>query len=461
MGMSAIGFGRASVLASVTFGLLLALAPGVARAEDAWWPHPADATWTYQWADTVFSTTPTNEKVTVKSQNGSSFVLAWTTKDVGNPDGSVSSEGTVSFQETNIGLVNTDWTSTMPPPSFPILCASASSCGNSLASVLYNLIWGGRTPLFAEPLLRGVSWSATGGAQGDVTSASDYLGREEISVPAFAQPVVAAKVESHITQAGALGDPYGSGIRTVWWVYGVGPVKIVFAHAGGPGAPITTALLQETNQVPQAAPPDEDYFPLRVNSTGTFRWTNTRYFPKPEVERYNVEQALNGTAILKVSSVSGPSKVAGAYQFTRRRDGLMSVASATRAASLVKLPPLGPRAAPPAKRRHFFTPFDLMTFGFNPVMPAYGVTGATWSSDPSSRDFAIYGVTGATIVSGVSTVRVPAGTYQALVVTSRLRQPGFPFGSGTRTSWFAPGVGLVKLIFRHGDGSVSLVERIR
>jgi hypothetical protein len=46
-------------------------------------------------------------------------------------------------------------------------------------------------------------------------------------------------------------------------------------------------------------------------------------------------------------------------------------------------------------------------------------------------------------------------------VRSRLRQKGFRFGSGTRTSWFAPGRGLVKLVFRHDDGSVSRVERTR
>ena len=57
-------------------------------------------------------------------------------------------------------------------------------------------------------------------------------------------------------------------------------------------------------------------------------------------------------------------------------------------------------------------------------------------------------------------VKVPAGTFKALVVTSTLTQPGFPFGSGTRTMWFAPDKGLVKLVFKHGDGSVSTVELI-
>jgi hypothetical protein len=154
-------------------------------------------------------------------------------------------------------------------------------------------------------------------------------------------------------------------------------------------------------------------------------------------------------------------KVAGAYQFTTRIDGVTSVSSATKAASLAKLPPLGPSALPVAKRRHFFTPFDLMTFGFNPVLPAYPTAGTTWASDPNSRDFAVYGVNGSSRIVGVQKVKVPAGTFDALVVSSSLRQPGFKFGSGTRTMWFAAGKGLVKLTFRHADGSTSIVELLK
>jgi hypothetical protein len=270
-------------------------------------------------------------------------------------------------------------------------------------------------------------------------------------------PVIAAKISSQITQAGALGDPYGSGVRTIWWVYGVGPVKIVFQHAGGAGAPVTTAVLQSTNQQAQAPPPDPNYFPMTVGLKGTYSWTNTKYFSKPEVEKFSIDQAANGTAIAKVSSVSGPMKVAGAYQFTTRLDGVTSVSSATKAASLAKLPSLGPKSLPSTRRRHFFTPFDLMTFGFNPVIPAYPVAGNAWSSDPASRDFAVYGVNGSTRIVGVQTVTVPKGTYKALVVTSKLTQPGFKFGSGTRMMWFAPDIGLVKLVFKHADGSVSTV----
>lgn len=447
---------RVGVVA-VLFALLVA-AP--ARA-DSWLPHSSDATWTYQWTDSVYNTTPTNEIVTVKSASGNSFTLAWTTDGANNLDAAPKSAGTVSFQQTTYGIVNTDWSSTPPPTSFPVLCASLASCGNSLASAYYNVIWGSRAPVLFEPVLQGTSWGATGGAQNDVTSSNDYVGTQQITVPAFPQPVTAAVIRSQITQAGALGDPYGSGERTSWWVYGVGPVKVVFQHSGGTNAPVTTVELQSTNQTPAAPPADAEYFPLQVGTKGTYSWTNKRYLKKPEVESVSIDQAANGTAIAKVTSVSGPLKVAGAYQFTLRDDGLTSVASAVKAASLAKFPPLGPSALPPAKRRHFFTPFDLMTFGFNPVLPAYPTVGASWASDPNSRDFSVYGVTGSARIVGMQKVTVPAGTFQALVVTSTLRQPGFSFGSGTRTCWFAPGKGLVKLVFRHGDGSVSTVQLVR
>jgi hypothetical protein len=440
---------------------LVAAVVFVAPASAAGWlPHPADATWTYQWTDSVYDQTPTNENVTVKSTAGQSFTLAWDTKDAGTPD-ALQSSGSVVFQETNFGIVNTDWTSTPPPPTFPILCGSVGQCGNSLASTYYNVIWGARTPVLFEPVLQGTSWSGTGGAGNDVTSQSDYVGTEQITVPAFDHPVTAAKVRTQITQAGALGDPYGSGVRTTWWVYGVGPVKVEFLHAGGTGAAVTTATLQSTNQTAQTPPPDAAYFPMQAGLKGKYRWTNKRYFKKPEIESFSVDQAASDTAIVKIQSVSGPMKVTGAYQFTTRLDGVTSVASAAKAASLAKLPRLGPRSLPAAKRRHFFTPFDLMTFGFNPLLPAYPAAGTTWSSDPKSRDFDVYGVAGSSRVVGVRRVKVPAGTFDALVVASTLSQPGFKFGSGRRTMWFAPGKGLVKLTFRHADGSVSVVELLR
>ena len=214
---------------------------GNARASD-WLPHPSDATWTYSWSDTQYLKTPIKEKTTVGSQQGSSFTLHWTTTGLDNPDDAITSTGDVQFQDTPAGLINTNWSSTPPPSDFPVLCPTFS-CNNSLASTWYYIIWGGRTPVIPEPLLKGAEWTSTGGAQGDVSSVSRNAGQEQVTVPAFPTPVTATKVVTTVTQAGALGDPYGSGTRTVWWVFGVGPVKITFQHAGGAAAPVTTAVL--------------------------------------------------------------------------------------------------------------------------------------------------------------------------------------------------------------------------
>ena len=446
---------------AVVFACALAGAAAPAALADGWLPHPADATWTYEWSDSVYSKAPAKEKVTVKDDSGKAFILAWTTADQGNAAQAPSSTGTVSFQETTAGLNNTDWSSNPPPPDFPVLCPRLSGCNNSLASTFYLLIWGSRGPVLAEPLLAGSTWSGTGGGSNDVTSTSAYAGTEQITVPAFKTPVTAFKVRSEITQAGALGDPYGSGVRTVWWVYGVGPVKITFDHAGGSDASTTTAVLDDTNQTPKSPPSDANYFPLKQGSHATYQWTNTRYLKKPVVESFTCDQVVNASARFTVKSVSGPLRVAGAYGFTLRTDGLTNIWTYAKAASLAKLPPLGPAARAAADRRRFFTPFDLMMFGFNPVLPAYPAVGDSWGSKPTGRDFEIYGVNGFSKVLGIRKVTVPAGTFDALTVQSGLTQPGFTFGSGTRTMWFAAGKGLVKLVWRHADGSVSTVVKLK
>jgi hypothetical protein len=452
-----MGKGGFLSLAAVVLALCLV---GGARADD-WWPHPTDATWTYQWTDTVYNQTPTKEKVTVKEVKGKNFTLSWTTKDLDNSGDAPLSFGDMAFQETTAGLVNTDWASNPPPPDFPILCPQIGGCNNSLASTMYYFIWGSRSPVLAAPLLQNDTWQGTGGAQNDVSSTSTYQGTESVTVPAFPDGVQAAKVRTEATQAGALGDPYGSGVRTVWWVYGVGPVKMTFEHAGGSDAPITTSELVETNLTAKPAPSDTNYFPLTKGLKLKYKWTNTKWIKTPSIQLATLDEVVNNSARFTFQHVSGPIRVAGSYGFSTRTDGVTNIWGLTKAATAIKFPPLGPKALPTDKRRHFFTPFDLMNFGFNPVLTAYPAEGQTWGSKNPSRDFSTFGVNGSAKVLGIQKVKVPAGTFDALVVRASLTQPGFKFGSGTRTSWFAPGKGLVKLVFRHGDGSVSTVVLLK
>jgi hypothetical protein len=434
--------------------VLLGAAPALG---DAWYPHPASAQWQYRWTDSAYNPSGTVENVIVQKQAGIGFTLAWadsgeTPPAAGtNPNCSSTSDlGTMSFQDSNAGLLNTDWQSCPPPTSEPVLCASASGCSNSLASALFNVIWGSRAPVISEPLLKGTAWNSTGGADSSVTSTSQYLGLQLVKVPAFPGGVVAAVVRTQISQAGALGDPYGSGLRTTWWAYGVGPVRIVFQHAGGSTAPVTDVELQSTNLKPTPSPPDENYFPLKLGLKGTYRWTNSKYMRKPEVEKMSIDALANRSARFTFKSVSGPMRAAGQYIFIQRLDGVTNSFGTSAAATLLHPPKLG-------HNRHFFTPFDLMTFGFNPLLPAYPVIGTVWRSG-NPVDLHAFGVTGTTQIMGVQNVRVPAGQFKALVVRSTLTQPGYKFGSGVRTMWFAPGRGLVKLVFRHQDRSVSTVQ---
>jgi hypothetical protein len=444
----------------------IAIACGVAASSalaDDWFPHPATAKWTYFWEDSTYNPSGTTESVNVDTtdQVTCGWQLQWSgtiqvplgasngtgpQPTIDQPD-----NGTMCFEDQDFGLVNTDWSGDSPPINEPPLCASgASQCANSLGSVLYDVIWGGRSPVIQEPLLQGTSWNATGGGDGSVTSQNQYLGLQEVKVPAFPHGIMAAAVRSQIALAGTDGDDYGSGTRTVWYAYGVGPVRVAFDHVDGS---VTDAVLTATNQVPIPERPDVNYFPMTVGLKGTYQWTNPKHLRQPEVETVSVAAAVNRSARLTAKSVSGPLRAAGDYVFSLRLDGLRNTFGTTEAATLAKLPKLG-------HGRHFFTPLDLMTYGFNPVLPGYPVPGTTWKSG-NARDLQVYGVTGTSTVIGVRTVKVPAGTFQALEVRSVLNQKGFRFGSGVRTMWFSPKRGLVKLIFRHGDGSVSTVQLLK
>jgi hypothetical protein len=432
-----------------------ALAQSTASLSDQWLPRSDDAEWVYEWSNSDFSATPRRERYTMQSRSGTRFRLKWEEFGLGAYD--QPAQGTMDFRHADAGLVNLNYQSSQPPPQFPVLCASATDCGNSLAGSMYMLIWGTRSPVLAEPLLRGTRWNSTGGANNDVGSANRYVGRAKAIVPAFPQGVDAAVVDSEVTQGGALGDPFGSGVRTVHWVRGVGPVRIVFRHAGGE---TSEANLVSTTLKPLPLPSDVNLLPLNRGDSATFRWRNSRHMKRWSRQKFDVTEVLNNTARVDVKSLSGPIKLAGSYTFASRLSGITHLQGAVKAATRARFPGLGPSTVPRDQRRRFFTPYDLMVFGFGPVITIAGEKGESWRSSRESADFRVFGVNGQTRILGARKVKVPAGTYaKAVEVRSSLTQKGFPFGSGTRTMYFAAGKGLVKLVFRHRDGSVSTVER--
>jgi hypothetical protein len=447
---------------AASFVLSLAGA-AVARADD-WLPHPNGGQWTYFWTDSKYNPHGTTDQVTVDAAppaNGCGWQLSWkgnigldsTGSASGTPVFEFPDDGHMCFVDQNYGLENTNYQGSIPPFKEPPLCATGTDtgqCGSSLGSALFNVIWGSRNPVISEPLLQGTAWNGRGGADGSVTSANRYIGLRLVKVPAFPKGVTAAAVQSDIALAGTPGDDYGSGTRTVYWVYGVGPVRVEFDHVDGS---VTVVQLTATNLHALAPRPDADYFPLRVGVKGTYEWTNDKHLRQPEIDQIAVDAAANRTGRVTVKSVSGPIRAVGEYLFSSRLDGLRTTFARTSAATLLQFPSL-------ANGRHFFNPVDMMIFGFNPVLPDYGTPGTVWHSG-NRFDMKMFGVTGVTSIVGIRRVRVRAGTFNALELRSSLHQPGHGYGSGTRLMWFAPGRGLVKLVFHHRDGSTSVVQLIK
>jgi hypothetical protein len=437
--------------------LMLLCAPAAAPAagvEDPalqWLPRTDGAAWVYSWSNSAYSPVPRQERYSVTARRGTTFRVSWTEPGVDPPQA-----GFADYNHTDAGLVNTQYQSTQPPSQFPLLCATATQCGNSVAGTHFLTFWGTRSPVLAEPLVIGTRWNTIGGANNEVTSRNRYSGRETIAVPAFPGGVEAAKIDSDITHTGALGDPFGSGSRTVWWVYGVGPVRIVLRHGGGE---MSVAELQSTSLAPQTPPSDVNLLPLGEGRQASFRWRNSKHMRAWSRQRFTVRRVVNNTSRVEVRQLSGPLAAAGAYVFASRLSGVRRLTSKiSRGSDDVDFPRLGPTSGAPWR---FLTPYDLMTYGFNPVLPAYPERGMSWRSSRDHPDWATFGVVGVSRVIGRQTVRTRAGRFRrALVVRSDLRQPGRKFGTGERTMWFAPGRGLVKLVFRHDDGSVSTVERI-
>jgi hypothetical protein len=244
----------------------------------------------------------------------------------------------------------------------------------------------------------------------------------------------------------------------VWWVRGVGPVRIVMHHAAGE---TSESELLSTNLTPLPAPSDANLLPLNRGDSANFRWRNSRHMKKWSRQSFSVAEVVNNTARVDVKHLKGPINITGSYTFATRLSGVTHLSAFTRAATKAKFPQLGPKGQDEQDRRHFFTPYDLMVYGFGPVAPVYGEVGETWRSSRESRDWRTFRVAGTSKLLGTRTVTTPAGRYTALAVRSTLTRKGSRFGSGTRTSYFASGKGLVKLVFRHRDGSTSVVERTR
>src|SRR5829696_7378771 len=168
---------RLTALAALGVCLTAPPAAGAAGLDDEvdqWLPRSDGAAWVYAWSNSAYSPVPRVERYRLQSRRGTAFRLRWD-ELTGDRDYDIPGSGTMDFQQTDAGLLNLNYQSAPPPPQFPILCATTRQCSNSVAGALFVLVWGTRTPVVADPLLRSTRWGAQGGADNDVASDNRYL----------------------------------------------------------------------------------------------------------------------------------------------------------------------------------------------------------------------------------------------------------------------------------------------
>ena len=141
----------------------------------------------------------------------------------------------MDFFTTDVGLVNLNYSSTPAPRNFPILCPSAIACGNTIA--------GHAVPDDLGHALAGPGRAAGQGhdvdlhraaRSNDVVAANRYIGHERVTIAGVPGRRSTRPRSSRWSRRRARWATRSeSGVRTVWWVYGVGPVQIAFEHTGG------------------------------------------------------------------------------------------------------------------------------------------------------------------------------------------------------------------------------------
>ena len=293
-------------------------------------------------------------------------------------------------------------------PSFPVLCAArrAAATASPARTTTSSGARGARRS--RRRSLDGASGRAPAARGNDIDELSRLRRPEQVTVPAFGQPVQAAKVRTrdHAGRRARRSLRQRRPHRLVG--LGCRPVKVVFEHAGGANAPVTTARPPRDEPDAEARAGRRELLPARQG----------RHHDVPLDELAPPQEAVGPaghgrevgerSAQLAVKSVSGPDQGRGRLRLhlpCRRAHEHLARRQLGVARELPAARPEGAAAATSAGASS--TPFDLMNFGFNPSLRAYPRPAQSWEGRVSGRDFAVYGVTG-TPRSGRPTVKVPA-----------------------------------------------------
>ncbi|MEM3489919.1 MAG: post-COAP-1 domain-containing protein, partial [Nitrososphaerota archaeon] len=188
-----------------------------------------------------------------------------------------------------------------------------------------------------------------------------------------------------------------------------------------------------------------DYFPIAVNNSWIYEWCNTVYRPTPVIENLTV---ISNTPEVIISGFILQCDSAAYSQFHLRSsaDGLYWTGFGSGGADPFPLPM-----------------YVLLYYAYIPTkfLPTPLNLGDSWTGSGSvpgrGQDQITYTATSTAL--RFESITVPAGTFNCILVETTITAtnslPGADYLSGTRQMWFADGVGLIKLVYNHRDGSVT------
>lgn len=184
--------------------------------------------------------------------------------------------------------------------------------------------------------------------------------------------------------------------------------------------------------------PDQ-YFPLEIGSRWVYSWTNNIYAPSPIVETIVVTEVVDSQCSLHAyhNWADGQFRIstASGYQWLGYSTHGWNVPFPLPMYLLLK---------------YIYVPENLFLDSFQ--------LEDTWDGVGWYGGTVYVGTT--TVITNEATVVAGGHTFTNCLQIHTVIEGPHPFGAGSRDAWFAPNVGLVKLIYNHNDGSVTKAELI-
>lgn len=190
---------------------------------------------------------------------------------------------------------------------------------------------------------------------------------------------------------------------------------------------------------PGPAGTSDNFLPLQLDQGWQYSWNNSRYAEEPITETVWADQRQGSAYTLRATNRFGDGTFDLSTTSGYRWDGYVTMGQMV-----------------------FPLPLQMLfDFAFVPqqLLPAQWHVGDSWTGSGYWAGTTYTGTT--TVVSDTAAV-VAAGTTYTGCLQLHTEVTGFvSFGVGTRDVWLAPGVGVVKLVYHHADGSVTTGELVR